>query len=308
MNTANTPFAGITPEARGALLVVVATGLFAYMDGIAKLLSQRHDPMMVVWARYTGQAALVALMVAPRLRSVLRANAMRLQLLRSAFFFGTTVAAFFAFSMLPLATVTAVFQVAPLAITALAALVLRETVGPRRWMGVAVGFAGAMVIIRPGSAVFEPASLLALVAAMGFAAYTITTRVLSQRDGFWTTYLYSAVVGAALSTLYLPLVWTTPSTDDVWLMVLMAVIGTVGQLVLVYAFTSTASSALAPFTYFSLIAATVLGFLMFGELPDLATVLGATIIVGSGLYVWRREQQRARATERERASATETTA
>jgi drug/metabolite transporter (DMT)-like permease len=284
-----------SPEVRGAVLVLMATTLFASMDAIAKLMTERYDPMQVVWARYTGQALLVALMVAPRLRRVLRTDHLPLQLLRSGFFFGATISGFFAYSMLPLATVTAVFQVAPLIITAMAALLLRETVGPRRWAGVAAGFLGALIIIRPGSSVFEPASLLPMLAALFFSGYTITTRMLGRDDGFWTTFLYSAGLGAILSTLYVPFVWTTPSWADAWTLLGMAAIGTLGQLVLIAAFSTAQASALAPFTYFGLIVAALLGYLVFGDLPDAATVLGAGVIVGSGLYVWHRERLRAAA-------------
>ena len=289
------PRAALSPEARGAALVILATMVFGTMDMIAKLLTTRYDPMQVVWARYVGQAVLVALMVAPRIRVVARSRHPGLQVLRSAFLFGSTLAGFFAFSVLPLATVVSVFQVAPLMITAAAALILGEAVGPRRWAGVAAGFVGALIIVRPGTAVFEPASVLPLLGAACFAGYTIITRVLGRDEGFWTTFLYSAVLGAALSSLWMPMVWITPDAADAALMLFMALIGTGGQFLLIAAFANAQASALAPFTYFSLIVAATLGYAVFGDLPDLPTVAGAALIVGSGLYVWHRERVRARA-------------
>lgn len=289
------PRIALSPEARGAGLVILATVVFGTMDMLAKVLTQRYDPIQVVWARYVGQAALVALMVAPRIGRVARTRHLGLQVLRSAFLFGSTMAGFFAFAVLPLATVVAVFQVAPLMITAAAAVILGETVGPRRWAGVAAGFLGALIIVRPGTSVFDPASLLPLLGALCFAGYTISTRVLGRDEGFWTTFLYSAGLGAALSSLWVPLVWITPTPVDALLMLVMALIGTGGQFLLIAAFANAQASALAPFTYFSLIVAAVLGYVVFSDLPDGPTVAGAAVIVGSGLYVWHRERMRARA-------------
>lgn len=285
--------AALSAEARGALLLIAATALFSALDAIAKGLMARYDPFQVVWARYLSQAVLVALLVAPRLLTVARTRRPGLQILRSALLFGATLSGFFAFASMPLAEAVAIFETAPLIITALAALVLGEKVGPRRWTAVAVGFLGALIIVRPGFEAFRPVALLPLMGAFFFAAYSIATRFLGRDEGYMTTFLYSAALGALAASLFVPLVWITPTLRDAAIMASMGVIGGAGQLLLIVAFNTAPASAIAPFTYFGLVFAALWGLAFFGEFPDGWTWAGAAVIVGSGVYVWRRERLRA---------------
>lgn len=287
--------AAMPAEARGAAMLVLATALFASMDAIGKGLMQRHDPFQVVWARYTAQAVIVAIVVSPQLHRVIRTRHLGLQVIRSALLFLATLCGFFAFSVMPLADATAIFQTAPLAITALAALVLREPVGPRRWAGVVIGFFGALIIVRPGAEVFQPAALLPMLAAVFFAGFSIATRFLGRDESYRTTFLYTAALGALIASAFVPMVWVTPSWSDAGLMVLMGLIGSAGQFLLIVAFNTAPASAIAPFTYAGLIFATLWGYAFFGDAPDGWTAAGAAVIVGSGVYVWRREQMRKRA-------------
>jgi drug/metabolite transporter (DMT)-like permease len=272
---------------------VLATVLFGVMDTVAKLLTERYDPTQVVWARYTGQTVIVLATVLPHPALVARTQNLGLQLARSILMFGATLSGFIAFSLLPLATAVAVFQVAPLAMTAMAAIWLRETVGPRRWLGVAAGFCGALIIVRPGTSVFDPAALLPLFGALCYAGNTVMTRLLAA-DGNRTTLLYSAAVGTVVSSLWMPFVWVTPGLTDALMMAAMALVGAGGQLLLIRAFAATEASALAPFTYASMIVSTAFGYAVWSDVPDLPTIVGATVIVASGLYVWHRERIRAR--------------
>jgi drug/metabolite transporter (DMT)-like permease len=285
----------LTPEARGALLLVAAVATFASMDAVAKGLMQRHHPFQVIWARYMGQALIVALIVSPRILTLARTRRLRLQLVRSAMLFGATLCGFTAFSVMPLGEATAIFNVAPLAITAMAALILREHVGPRRWGGVVAGFVGAMIIIRPGAEAFQPAALLPLIGAVFFAGYSIATRFLGRDESHMTTLLYTAALGAGLASLFVPLVWTAPAPSDAALMALMGGMGAVGQFLLILAFNAAPASAIAPFTYAGLLFAALWGRVFFGDSPDVWTAAGAALIVGSGVYVWRRERLRAAA-------------
>jgi drug/metabolite transporter (DMT)-like permease len=286
--------AALSPEARGALLLVAAVAIFASMDAVAKGLMQRHHPFEVIWARYLGQAVVVALVVLPLAPRALRTRHLKMQLVRSAMLFCATLCGFTAFSVMPLGEATAIFNVAPLMITALAALVLREHVGPRRWAGVAAGFVGALIIIRPGAEAFQPAAVLPLIGAVFFAGYSIATRFLGRDESHLTTLLYTAALGAGVASLFVPLVWTTPTWTDAALMTVMGAIGAVGQFLLILAFNAAPASAIAPFTYAGLLFAALWGFLFFGDVPDGFSAAGAALIVGSGVYVWRREQLKAR--------------
>lgn len=282
----------LSQEASGVALALVAVALFASMDAMSKGLSQRYDPVMVTWARYLSQAVLVVLILSPRLKQVARARYPLIQLVRSALIFGATLCFFIAIAFVPLAEATAVFDVAPLMITALAALILKEQVGPRRWAGVAAGFVGAMIVIRPGLSVFQPMAVLPMLAAFCYALHAIATRFLGRDENPWTTFLYSGAIGAICASFLVPFHWSTPTIEDALLMTLCGAVGGTGQLLLILAFARASAATLAPTTYFGLLMATMWGYVFFGDAPDLWTVLGAAVIVGSGLYVWWRDQTR----------------
>lgn len=280
-------------ETKGALLYLVAIAFLVSMDALSKELSSRYDTFQVIWARYVSQTVLVTGLAAPWLRTVLRTRYPRLQLARSMFMFGATMTGFFAFALMPLADATAIFETSPLIVTALAALVLGERVGPRRWGAVLVGFVGALVIVRPGGGVFGWEALLPLCTASCYAGYVIATRYVGRDEGPWTAFVYSSLFGTVAASVIAPTVWTTPTPTDALLMAALGAIGAVGQFLVILAFRSTEASRLAPLSYIGLLFATLYGFVFFSDVPDIWTVTGALIIVGSGLYVWRRERVRA---------------
>lgn len=284
------PFKG---ENLGLFLMVAAVFLFTIMDVIAKDLTSRHDPVMVAWARYASQFGWALVLLAPWLRTLAKTPYLKLQLLRSTLMFGATLSFFIALSYMPIADAVAVFEVAPLIITALAFFILKEKVGPRRWTGVAIGFVGALIIIRPGSDVFTVASLLPMVAAFCFACFSIVTRFLGDKENPWTSFLYSAVVGTVAASLALPFVWSTPTKFDAGVMALFGLLGGAGQFLLILALRHASASAIAPFSYMGLVFATLWGWLVFSEFPDAWTISGAALIVSAGLYVWWRERVRA---------------
>ena len=170
--------AGLTPESRGILAMLFTYLAFTVVDTTAKYLTGTMHPVQVVWARYASQTVFMVILLAPRLRVLVRTTNPGLQLLRSGFLFTATLLFFTSLRQLELAEAVALLQTGPLMITALAALVLHETVGVRRWGGVCVGLIGALIIIRPGLGVFQPASVLPLGGACCMACYVIATRVL----------------------------------------------------------------------------------------------------------------------------------
>ncbi len=287
-------WSGLGPAAQAVAFALLVALMFSAMDATAKALGQRYDPLFAVWARYATQAVGVALIFAPRLGQVARTRRLRLQIMRSGLLFTATVLFFTGFALLPLATVTAVAQIAPLLIVALAALILGEAVGPRRWAGVAVGLAGALVIVRPGLGAVAWAALLPLGGALAYALFNIATRFLGRDEDVWTTFFYTAVVGAVGATMALPFVWQTPRLADLHLFLLVGAFGAVGQLALILALNRAEASALAPYQYSQLIWAALFGWLFFAEIPDLWTAIGAMIIVSAGLFVRWRERIAAR--------------
>lgn len=277
---------------RGFVLMFAAMFLFSVMDSIAKGLTERYPPPMVVWARYASQTAIAFLLLSPWLINLLRTQYFWLQLLRSALLFGGTMFFFFSFQHLSLSAMTAVFNLSPLVITALSVVILKETVGLRRWSGVTIGLIGALIIIRPGSDVFSWASLLPCCAAICYAGYTIATRFLGNEESHWTAFLYTALIGTIAASLILPFVWQPiESTGDMLRLSVLGSIGALGHLCLILALSQVPASTLAPLGYFSIVFNSIWGYALYDETPDRWTIAGALVIVGAGLYVWHRRQQ-----------------
>ena len=259
------------------------------MDAMAKEVAHRTDTVMAIWARYAGQTVLVFLLIAPRLKSVLHTRYPKLQLARSVLLMSATTCYFFGFVSIGLANAAAIMATNPVLITLGAALFLGERFGIRRAVGVGVALIGALIIIRPGSDVFQPASFLPFAAATAYSCYALVTRFVGKDEDVWTSLFYTAAFGAVVMSGVVIYFWETPSLYIAVLMAVLGVIGTVGHWCLIRAFSSVEASAIAPFAYVGPIFATILGAMMFREYPDGWTYLGALVIVLAGIYVWHRE-------------------
>lgn len=219
----------------------------------------------------------------------MRTKRLGMQLFRSLLLLVTTVMFFTGISLIPLADASAIMFVAPILVTALSMPMLGEKVGPRRWASIAIGFIGALIVIRPGGDSLQLAALLPFGAACCYAVYQVFTRSLSHSDQPLTTLAYTALVGAVVMCFVVPFNWQTPDTNGWLMMILIGLLGGVSQFTLIKAFQSAPAAAVTPFSYSSLIWATLYGFLVFGDLPDLWTIVGALIIAASGLYIFHRE-------------------
>ncbi len=279
---------------QGILLMLAAVVLLSTMDALAKLLTTRFDVFQVVWARYAGQTLVAVVLLAPRLLSLLRTKHLGLQLLRSAFLFLATMCFFYSLSFMGLAEATAVMNLNPILLTLGAAAILGEKLGPFRIIGIAVALTGALIVIRPGSAVFSWVSLLPLVAGSFYAAYSLTTRFLGRDESVWTSFLYTALVGTLGASFLAPSVWTPPSASDWGLMLLLGCVGAAAQILLIKALTVSEAGLVAPFGYAGVIFAPIWGMVLFNATPDGATLLGSAVIVGAGLFIWARERANAK--------------
>ena len=279
----------MTPPDRpvaGVAFHAAALVSFVVMDSAIKAAVQALPVVVVLWARFAFHLALVAALLAARGRSLPpRTHAPTLQAARSV----CLAAANFTFSValihVPLAEATAIGFVSPLLTTLLAARMLGERVGWRRWTGLAVGFVGVLVILRPGLGVTHPAALLVVATAALFAVYQVLTRRLAGVDGSETTIFHTAVAALALSSLALPFAWRLPSLDQWATLALIGAIGGGGHFLLIEAFARAPASLLAPLAYTQMVWATLAGWLLFDEWPDLASILGGVIVAGGGLFV-----------------------
>ncbi|MEM7422640.1 MAG: DMT family transporter [Pseudomonadota bacterium] len=289
--------AGLSPETRGIAGLVAAMLVFTIMDAFAKDLMERNDPIMVIWARFTSQMALVLVIYAPNLRRILRTRYPVLQTARSFLHLFANVLFFTALSMMAMAEAVAVFETGPLLITVFAYLILKEQVGPRRWTAVVVGLLGALIIIRPGMDVFQWAALLPLGTAVCMALFQIIVRIIGTEDSMETSMVYAGAAGCIVMSMIVPFFWTTPTLADGIVLATFGWIGFVGHICLLYALGQAPASTLAPFNYTGFLWALMIGATVFGEIPDFWTLVGAAIILGAGIYVWHRERVRSHPAE-----------
>ena len=278
--------------------MLLAILIFTMMDALAKSLIRNYGTVQVIWARYTGQTVVVALIVARHLPATLRARYPGLQLLRSLCQFGASALFFTSLSYIGLAEATAISDLSPVLITLGAVLFLGERIGPRRAFAVAAALVGALIIIRPGAAVFVPAALLPLAGAVCYATYALVTRHVGAAESVWTSLLYAAMFGTIVTSVALPWYLTTPALADLPGFLLIGLLGAAAQLCVIRSFTLAEASVVAPITYIGIVLATLWGWLFFGEWPDVWTGVGALVIVGAGLYVWHRERRLAQRPER----------
>jgi drug/metabolite transporter (DMT)-like permease len=285
------------PARAGILLVIAASFGFASMDAMSKVLAQDHAILQILWFRYMV-FTVFALAIARR-RGVWRTLISQrpwLQAFRALLLVAENAVFVLAFRYLPLADLHALGASAPLMVVALSVVLLGETVGIRRWSAVLIGFIGVLIIVRPGLKEIEWPLLIPLVGALMWALYQIFVRLCSRTDGSDTTLLWSALVGLAATSMTGPFVWVPPDREAWVLLVVLAVAGSLAHYALIKGLQLAEASAVQPYTYTLLVFAAFWGLVIFGDIPDAWTILGAAIIVGSGLYTWYRERQLARST------------
>ena len=271
------------------LFLTAGLAVFAVGDAIAKLLVQDLPALQVNWGRFAFMVPCLALVVHPRRWPALAQSAVpRQQLIRSllpvlsSFFFVLGVAA------VPLADAAAILFTSPFFVLVLSVFFLGERVGAHRWASVVVGFLGMLIILQPGAGSVSPGGWFVVAAAATFAGFQILTRRIGSRDTTLQMVVWVTVLGAAAMSAIVPFVWVTPDAGEWLLLIASGVISAIGHGCFAIAFVRAQASAIAPLVYTQLIWATLLGFLLFGDLPGLLTLVGAMIIVGAGLYViWR---------------------
>lgn len=279
----------------GITLVITAMFIFSLQDAITKTLAVTYSVPQILWIRYIFYI-FFALAISARkkpLREALKSKTPWLQIFRSLLIVAEIGMFIVTIRYLSLAEMHALLATFPLMVTAIAALFLKEPVGIRRWGAVFVGFLGVLVILRPGLAAIQPAALLALVTALMFAAYNVMTRLVSRYDDGETSTVYMAVVGVVVLTAIGPFYWETPSFSDWGWLLALSISAATGHLLLIKALEAAPASTLQPFNYTLLVFATVVGYIFFDSLPDFWTVIGAMIVVTSGLYTIYRERRRA---------------
>jgi drug/metabolite transporter (DMT)-like permease len=278
---------------KGIALMLASTVFLGTSDVTAKYLSATMPSIEIAWLRFLVFAAiLVPAMVPGSPMYAMRTGRLGMQMLRGTALLGSSLLFITGLRYLPIAEASATGFVSPLFVTALSIVFLAESVGIRRWLATAAGLAGVLIILRPGTSAFHVAAFFPIVSAFCWAVTLILTRMMSGREHTTTTMTYSAIAGVVILSAMVPFVWVAPSWHDILFGLLIGIASTAGQWIVALAFRYADASVLAPFSYTQLVWVSVLGFLVFGEVPDAWTVVGAAFIVASGLYTAHRERVR----------------
>ena len=265
--------------------MLLAVSTFSCLDAVAKYLAALYAVPTIVWVRYLFQAILMIAVLAPRMGSgLVRTTNVRLQLIRGGVLTASSLLFLTALSRLPLAECAAIAFMAPLFIAVLSGPVLHERVEPRTWLALGGGFLGVLLIVRPGTGLFSWFGLLPLGSAFMMAVYQMMTRRLAGHDHALTTLFYPALVGTLAVPLVFPVAVTLPDeAAHLALFGVLGILGGIGHFFLIRAHDHAPASVLGPFMYGQLLTALLLGWLVFGQLPDGIAVIGMLVVTASGL-------------------------
>ncbi len=272
---------------RGIALMCGAVVGFSCIDASAKYLNHFMDVIQVVWARYAFATVLTFAISNPITHpGLMRTSRPWLQLGRSALLVLSTALNVVALRYLQLDQTVSIIFSTPFIIALIAGPLLGEWIGLRRWIAISIGFLGVIVVMRPGVGGIHPAAILSVLGTICYAFYNVSTRVLARSDSTETTLFYSNVVGFIGTTVVLPFVWQTPQSLTVAIvMVAIGGFGAGGHFLLIAAHRLAPAPVLAPFIYSQIIWMVGLGYLVFGDVPNRWTLVGASIVIASGLYL-----------------------
>lgn len=279
----------------GIGFMVAAAFVFAIQDGLSRHLGGIYNILMIVMIRYWFFAAFVILVAARRsgIRAAAATRQPVLQAFRGFLLAGEICVMVTSFVLLGLVESHSVFACYPLIVAALSGPVLGEKVGWRRWTAIAIGFCGILVILQPGVSVIDPVAVVPLIAASMFALYGLLTRYAARRDSAATSFFWTGTAGAVATTAVGMWFWEPMARADWGWMALLCCFGVLGHWCLIRAYDLAEAGAVQPFAYLQLVFAAAVGIGIFGEPLRPAVVVGASIVVGAGLFTLWRARKRA---------------
>ena len=269
---------------RGVALISIAVLGFVCMDTLTKSAVATLPVLQILWARFTIHLITVSLalgVAGKRLPPLSRRP--WLQAVRSLLLMTCTLTFTVALAYVPLADATSINFLSPLLVLVLAGWWLKESISWRRWVAVGAGLVGVVIILRPGFGGTHPAALLVLVTASLFAVYQVLTRVVARHDDALTTIWHTGLAASIVTSVLVPFVWVTPSAWGMLRLLLIGTLGGLGHYLLILAYAQAPASLLAPLSYTQLVWASLLGWLVFGDVPDLPTLLGGVVIAAGGM-------------------------
>lgn len=282
----------LSPQLVGILAMSAAGAVFSGHDAITKYLADRLPIGEIIFFRQLSSAVLLTAYIwVAHGFGVIKPVVISGQVLRALFFLASTVLIAISVASLPLSTALAIIFSSPLLVAALSPLLLKETVGPRRWLAIVVGFIGVLVIIRPGGTEFTWLLLIPVAAASASALRDTTTRILHRTDNTYAILFWSNIAILAATLFTWPFGWEAVSLSDAGWLILGGALNTLAHFLTITALRHGDAALVTPFRYTALVWAALLGFAIWGDVPDNWTILGAMIIVAAGIYLVLREAQ-----------------
>lgn len=278
----------------GIFFMCVATTLFPVMNGMVQVLSRSYSSEQIIWARTAGHLLIVLLLLMPHHGfSIFVTRQPVAQISRSLLLLASTTLFFFAVKDVPLAKAASISFMAPFFVTLLAWPMLGERINALRLGCVIAGFVGVLVVIRPGSEVFQPASLLIVGSAFCYGVYQVFTRKVAGFDRPETSVIYSALVGTLVMSCVVPFAWTTPTNMlDILLHLALGALGAGGHWCVAKAMTYGQANVISPFQYWQMIPSVIVGYVVSGLFPDAFTWVGASVIIAAGITIAVAESRR----------------
>tara|TARA_B100001123_G_C15145251_1_gene961277 strand:- start:15 stop:863 length:849 start_codon:yes stop_codon:yes gene_type:complete len=275
---------------KAIILNLSAWVLLPIMDGFAKYLSSTLPVLQITWSRYFFTVVFVLpIMLVFFRKNLTWTEKPKLQLIRGLLLFCANILFFYSISVISMSKALTLAFIAPLIVTALSPILLGEKVGFRRWAAVTTGFIGSLIVIRPGFVEISLASIAALGTGVMYGFYLIVTRKLHKSDNPLLTLLLTGVVGAVIGTIIMPYVWVQPSISEWYMMFAIGFFASLGHLFLILSLLYADASKLAPFGYFEIVPNIIIGYFFFNHFPTFWHFVGLSIIVSSGIYIFRRE-------------------
>ena len=275
---------------KAILLNLSAWTMLPIMDGIAKYLSSSLPVLQITWARYFFTVVIILpTMVLFFKKNLKLSEKPKLQIIRGLLLFFANILFFYSISQISLSKALTLAFIAPLIVTIFSPIFLNEKVGFNRWVAVMIGFFGCLIVIRPGLIDFNLATFAALGTGFMYGFYLIVTRKLSNVDNPLLTLLFTGIVGAFIGSFAIPFYWVMPSSDQWLFLFLIGFFASIGHLLLILSLKLADASKLAPFGYFEILPNVIIGFYFFNNVPDILHLAGLVLIIGSGVYIFKKE-------------------
>ena len=277
----------------GIFLMILATLIFATQDGVSRFLAEKYNVIttMIIRFWFLASCIIVCFLFSQKARKLIKTEQPILQLVRSTILIFEVFITVYSFTVVGLLTTSAIFSCYPLLAALFSVLILKETLTTNKLIAIIIGFCGILIIIQPGSTIFQSSSIIPFIGAILFALYGVLTRKAGLKDSSYTSFIWTGLTGGFLVTFLFPFFWKQIiGLDIVWIAIL-SVLGILGHFLLIKAFEVAEASAIQPFAFFHFVFASIIGIAIFSEQLTYSILLGSIIVIGSGVFYYSKERK-----------------